>query len=87
MLPGDIALMGDNIAAHRLHAIDGFPDALEIAIDREDPGAFFSEAHGDGTTVAPTWADAAGACDDCDPIQQTPGQGCAPVKGRAGAKR
>jgi hypothetical protein len=84
---GNVTLIGDNLTTHRLHAIDGFADAVKIAVDREDPGAFLGEAHGDGAAVAPTRADAAGACDDCDPILQTAGQDGAPVKRRAGANR
>jgi hypothetical protein len=84
---GNVTLMGDNRAAHRLHAIDGFPDGLEIAVDRENPGAFLGETNGDSAPVAPAGADAACAGHDCNPIMQTAGHDGSPVRRRAGAKR
>jgi hypothetical protein len=79
--------VGDNLATGRLHAIDGLPDGIEIAVDRENPGAFLGEPHGDSAAVAPAGADAAGAGHDCNPILQTAGHDDSPVRRRAGAKR
>jgi hypothetical protein len=80
-------LVGDNLTTHRLHAIDGLPDRVEIAVDRENPGAFLGEAHGDSAAAAPARADAAGGGHDCNPILQAAGHDDSPVKRRAGAKR
>ena len=60
--------MGDDLAACRLHALDGFRDAVEIAVDRENFRAFLGKAHRGRAAVAPAGADAAGAGDDRDAV-------------------
>src|SRR4029079_8488423 len=85
---GDIALMGDDLAAGRFHPLDGFRDAVEIAVDGENLCAFLGETRGNGATVTPAGADAAGAGDDRDAVLQAPAHAFVPqVNLRAGAKR
>jgi hypothetical protein len=83
----NVTLMGDKLTTHRLHAIDGLLDGIEIAVDRENPGTFLGETHGDSAAVAPAGTDAAGARHDCNPILQAAGHDDFPVKRRTGAKR
>ena len=63
---GDVALLHDDLAADGLHPLDGLGGAVEIAVDRENLGAFLGEAHAGGAAVAPAGPDAAGAGDDGD---------------------
>ena len=58
--------MQHDLAARRLHALDGLRGAVEIAVDGENLGAFLGEAHAGGAAIAPAGADAAGAGDDRD---------------------
>ena len=82
---GDVALMGDDLAADGLHLGHGLGDAVEIAIGGENLGAFLGETHAGGAAVAPAGADAAGAGDERDAILQASGHGFVPVSLRAGA--
>src|ERR1019366_764101 len=87
---GDVALMGDDIAAGRLHPFDRLGDAVEIAGDRENLGAFLGEAHRGSAAIAPAGADTAGAGDNRDPVLQTSAHDFAPVavaRRLAGANR
>jgi hypothetical protein len=84
---GDIALVRDDFATHRLHALDGLCNAVQLAVDCKYPGAFFRKAHGGGAPVAPAGADAACAGDDRNASLQTLAHVYAPVSLRAAAKR
>ena len=76
---GDIALMQDDLAAGFLHALDRLGGAVEIAVDRENLGAFLGEAHAGGAAIAPAGPDAAGAGDDGDLALQTSAHDWAPL--------
>ena len=76
---GDVALVHDDLAAGGLHALDRLGDAVEIAVDGENLGAFLGKAHAGGAAVAPAGADAAGAGDDGDPALQTSAHDVAPA--------
>src|SRR4029079_10906116 len=69
---GDIALMGDNFATGCLHALNGFRDAVEIAVDAENRRTCRGETHANRAAVAPAGADAACASDDRDAVLQAP---------------
>ena len=84
---GHVALMRDDLAAGFFHALDGFRDAVEIAVDGEYFGAFLGKANGGGAPVAPAGPDATRAGDDRDAALQASAHDAAPVRRRAGAKR
>ena len=69
----------DDVAADGLHALDRLGGAVEIAVDRENLGAFLGKAHAGGAPVAPAGADAAGAGDDGDAALQTSAHGFASI--------
>src|SRR5262249_4807082 len=81
---GDVALLGDDLAAGGLHALDCFGNAVEIAVDGEDFRAFLGKAHGRGAAIAPARPDAAGPGDDRNLVLQASAH-AAPVSRRAGA--
>ena len=77
----------DDLAARRLHPLDGLGRAVEIAVDGENLGAFLGEAHAGGAAVAPAGPDAAGAGDDGDLALQTSAHGLACLAGPILPKR
>ena len=75
---GDVALVGDDLAAARLfHAFDGFSDAIEIAIDRKNSRTFLGKTHRGGAPIAPTGSVSPGARHDGDPSLQAAAPACA----------
>ena len=83
---GDVAWMGDDLAACGFHPLDRLGGAVEIAVDRENLGAFLGKPDGGGAAVAPAGSDAAGAGDDGNASLQASAHDPPPVAHRlAGA--
>ena len=84
---GHVAMLHHDLAAGGFHPLDRLGDAVEIAVDRENLGAFLGEAHAGRAPVAPAGADAAGAGDDGDPVLQTSAHDHASLAGPSLPKR